>query len=84
MNINARVVKLYGKIHMNWNILSREEMPPDTQFSAVAHYLCDPTQTPNSRSRIAALCHLHNLSTLPVNVKMEELQQLVEKILGMF
>ncbi|CAG7826096.1 unnamed protein product [Allacma fusca] len=58
-----------------------DEMPPDTQFSAVAHYLCDPTQTPNSRSRIAALCHLYNLSTLSVNVKVEELQQLVEKIL---
>jgi hypothetical protein len=57
-------------------------MPADLQFSAVAHYLCDPTQTPNSRSRVAALCHLYNLSTVALSVKVEELQHLVEKILG--
>jgi len=57
-------------------------MPADLQFSAVAHYLCDPTQTPNSRSRVAALVHLYNLSTIALSVKVDELQALVEKILG--
>ncbi len=60
----------------------RDEMPAELQFSAVAHYLCDPTQTPNSRSRVAALCHLYNLSTLALSVKVDELLHLVEKILG--
>lgn len=64
------------------NMTFRDEMPADLQFSAVAHYLCDPTQTPNSRSRVAALCHLYNLSHVALPVKVEELQQLVEKILG--
>lgn len=52
------------------------------QFSAVTHYLCDPTQTPNSRSRVAALCHIYNLSAVSIAVKVDELQSLVEKLLG--
>jgi len=59
-------------------------MPPDLQFSAVAHYLCDPTQTPNSRSRIAALLHLFNLSAISFPVKLNELAGLVDKLLGKF
>jgi hypothetical protein len=57
-------------------------MPADLQFSAVAHYLCDPTQTPNSRSRVAALVHLYNLSSVALSVKVDELQVLMEKMLG--
>jgi len=57
-------------------------MPADLQFSAVTHYLCDPTQTPNSRSRVAALCHLNSLSAVPVPVKPQELQLLADKLLG--
>jgi len=63
-------------------MIFREEMPPDLQFSSVTHYLCDPTQTPNARSRVAALCHLYNLSAISIPVSVEELQPLVEKILG--
>ncbi|CAL8143600.1 unnamed protein product [Orchesella dallaii] len=58
-----------------------DEIPADIQFSAVTHYLCDPTQTPNSRSRVAALCHIYNLSAVSIAVKVDELQLLVEKLL---
>ena len=75
------LTSVHNKLIKTLEIIT-EEMPADLQFSAVTHYLCDPTQTPNSRSRVAALTHLYNLSAISVPVKLNELQLLADKLLG--
>lgn len=57
-------------------------MPIEIQFTAVTHYLCDPTQTPNVKSKVAALSHLYSLSSVPIAIRVNEVQQLVDKLLG--
>lgn len=72
---------MFMKTKISFCAIFRDEVPADIQFTAVTHYLCDPTQTPNSRSRVAALCHIYNLSAVSISVKMDELHNLVEKLL---